>query len=73
MLLNVHVGNPTANSVLSAAPGGSSALAAVQEIKAHQNISGRTVVMTNATGQVRLHLSAGTAIYYTDFEGWFSG
>ncbi len=72
VLLDIHLVGPTANATLSVAPGGSSALATTQEFKAKQNASGRTVVMTNANGQVRLHLSAGTARFYTDFEGWFS-
>ena len=72
VLLNIHVGSPTASSVLSAAPGGSSVLTTVQELRPKQNTSGRVIVTTNASGQVRLHLSAGTATFYTDFEGWFA-
>jgi hypothetical protein len=72
VVLNVHVGSPTATSVLSAAPGGSTALTTVQEIRPGQNTSGRVIVTTNASGQVRLHVSAGVATFYTDFEGWFS-
>jgi hypothetical protein len=72
VLLNIHLGSPTASGSLSAGPGGSSTLALVQEMKAKQNTSGRVIVTTNAAGQVRLHLSAGTAIFYTDVEGWFS-
>jgi hypothetical protein len=70
VLLNVHLGSPTASGSLSV--GGSSALALVQEYKANQNTSGRVTVTTNASGQVRLHLSAGVATFYTDIEGWFS-
>jgi hypothetical protein len=72
VLLNIHLGSTTAAGSLSVAPGGSLALALVQEMKAKQNTSGRTIVTTNATGQVHLHLSVGTATFYTDFEGWFS-
>ncbi len=59
VLLNVHLGSPTASGSLSV--GGSSALALVQEYKANQNTSGRVIVTTNASGQVHLHLSAGAA------------
>jgi hypothetical protein len=70
--LNIHLGSPTASGSLSAGPGGSSALALVQEMKARQNTSGRVIVTTSAAGQVRLHLSAGAATFYTDVDGWFS-
>jgi hypothetical protein len=73
VMLNIHLGSPTVSGSLSVAPGGSSALALVQEYKAGQNASGTTIVTTNANGQVRLHLSAGVATFYTDVEGWFNG
>jgi hypothetical protein len=72
VLLDVHTGAPSATATMSAAPGGTTAFVAVQEVKAGQPTSGSIIVMTNPSGQVRLRLSAGSTNFYTDYQGWFS-
>jgi hypothetical protein len=72
VMLDVHLSHPTVAGWFGAAPGGSTVSLAVQEFKANVPTSGTTIVMTNAAGQVHLHLSGGTATFYVDYQGWFS-
>ena len=71
VMLNVHLGSPTAAARSASAPAAVLRSRSCRS-KAKQNASGRVIVTTNAAGQVRLHLSAGTATIYIDVEGWFS-
>jgi hypothetical protein len=72
VVVNVHLGSPTASGFLSAASGGSYTFAPLQEFKAGQNTSGTTIVTTDAAGEISLEVSAGNANFYVDLEGWFS-
>ena len=72
VMIDVHLSHPTVAGWFGAAPGGSTVSLAAQEFKAQQPTSGTTIVTTNASGEVHLHLSGGKATFYIDFQGWFS-
>jgi hypothetical protein len=71
VMLDVHLANPTASGWLGSAPAGHPTLHGVQEYHAGQPVSGTIITTTNATGQVRLHLSAGVSTMYVDYLGYF--
>ncbi|HEX4432553.1 MAG TPA: hypothetical protein VHZ96_24990 [Frankiaceae bacterium] len=72
VMIDVHLSHPTVAGWFGAGPGGGTVTLAAQEFKAQQPTSGTTIVTTDATGRVHLHLSGGKATFYVDFQGWFS-
>ena len=71
-MLDIHLSQPDGRRLVRRGPGGSR-LALAAGVQGQAAASGTTIVTTNANGQVRLHLSAGVATFYIDFQGWFSG
>jgi len=71
VVVNVEVQNPTQAGYIRVTPTGSPSQTAVQEFTPGKTISNLVVVKVGTGGKINLHLSAGSATFFIDAEGYF--
>jgi hypothetical protein len=70
VLVNLEIQSPTQAGYVRATPGEVASATATQEFGPGETISNLVSVQLSAGGAMRLHLSAGSAAYFVDVEGY---
>jgi hypothetical protein len=70
VLVNVEIQSPTQAGYVRVTPGNVANRTATQEFTPGETISNLVSVQLSSGGAIRLHLSAGTATYFVDVEGY---